>query len=79
MTAPAAVLHDRRSPTPGTLARPLSEPIAALLRDGDAHGRYHSRSEAVMATALAAASAGWTESAWRDVLASSALGEWAAQ
>ncbi len=79
MTAPAAVLHDRRSPTPGTLARPLSEPIAALLRDGDVHGRYQSRSEAVMATALAAASAGWTESAWRDVLASSALGEWAAQ
>ena len=80
MTAPAAVLHDRRSPTPGTtLARPLSEPIAALLRDGDTHGRYYSRSEAVMATALAAASAGWTENAWRDVLAASALSDWAAQ
>ena len=79
MTAPAAVMHDRRSPTPGTLARPLSEPIAALLRDGDSHGRYFSRSEAVMATALAAASAGWTETTWRDVLASSALWDWAAQ
>ena len=79
MTAPAAVLHDRRSPTPGTLARPLSEPIAALLRVGDAHGRYQSRSEAVLATALAAASAGWTETDWRDVLAGSALSDWAAQ
>jgi len=79
VTAPAAVLHDRRSPTPGTLARPLSDLIAALLRDGDTHGRYASRSEAVMATALAAASAGWTETAWRDVLAASALSEWAAQ
>ena len=32
-----------------------------------------------MATALAAASAGWTETVWRDVLASSALSDWAAQ
>jgi len=79
VTAPAAVLHDRRSPTPGTLIRPLSETISALLRDGDTHGRYHSRSETVMATALAAASAGWTETAWRDVLSASALSDWAAQ
>ncbi len=79
MTITAAVLHDRRSPTPGPLARPLSEPIAALLRDGDTDGRYTSRSEAVMATALAAASAGWTETAWRDVLQSSALADWATQ
>ncbi len=79
MTAPAAVLHDRRSLTPGTLIRPLSETISALLRDGDTHGRYHSRSETVMATALAAASAGWTEATWRDVLAASALSDWAAQ
>ena len=50
MTAPAAVLHDRRSPTPGTLARPLSELIVALLRDGDTHGRYASRSEPAMVT-----------------------------
>jgi DNA-binding transcriptional ArsR family regulator len=78
VTAPAAVAHDRRSPGPGALARPLSDPIAALLRDGDTHGRYHSRSEAVMATALAAAGAGWTETAWRDVLAGSALSDWAA-
>ena len=79
MTAPAAVVPDRRSVTPGLLARPLSEPVAALLRDGDAHGRYHSRSEAVMATALAAAGAGWTEAAWRDVLNASALSDWAVQ
>lgn len=61
------------------LARPLSDTITALLRDGDDQERYTSRSEAVMATALAAASAGWSESAWREVLADSALGEWASQ
>ncbi|MDP9437050.1 MAG: hypothetical protein M3P93_18435, partial [Actinomycetota bacterium] len=48
-----------------------------LLRDGDVDFRYASRSEAVMATALAAAGAGWSEAAWREVLAGSALGEWA--
>jgi len=48
-----------------------------LLRDGDSEARYASRSEAVMATALAAASAGWAEASWREVLAGSALGEWA--
>jgi len=32
MIAPAAVPHDRRSPIPGTLARPLSELIAAQQR-----------------------------------------------
>jgi len=58
-------------------ARPLSESITALLRDGDTDARYTSRSEAVMATALAAASAGWTQTAWRDVLRDSALGDWA--
>src|SRR5664279_4889615 len=40
-------------------------------------GRYMSRSEAVMATALAAAGAGWTETAWRDALRAGGLGEWA--
>lgn len=74
---PAAATHGRRSP--GLPARPLSEPMAALLREGDTHGRYSSRSEAVMATALAAASAGWTEAEWRGVLDSSALSEWALQ
>ncbi len=78
MTAPAAV-HDRRSPGLGSVTRPLSEPIAALLRHGDTQGRYASRSEAVMATALAAASAGWAERTWRQVLADSALGDWAAE
>ncbi len=79
MTAPAAVLHVRRSPGLGSVTRPLSEPIAALLRHGDTQGRYASRSEAVMATALAAASAGWAESTWRQVLTDSALGDWAAE
>lgn len=79
MTAPAAVLHDRRSPADAALTRPLSDTITALLRDGDTAGRYTSRSEAVMATALAAASAGWTETAWRHILAASALSDWAAQ
>jgi len=51
------------------LTRALSGPMAALLREGDVEGRYGSRSEAVMATALAAACAGWTESEWRDTLA----------
>jgi len=55
----------------------LSAPITVLLRDGDVDGRYASRSEAVLATALAAAGAGWTEAGWREVLAGSALGEWA--
>ena len=41
----------------------LQQSGAPLLRDGDTHGRYHSRSEAVMATALAAAGAGWAETA----------------
>jgi len=74
-----AVLTNRHSPTAAALAmvRPLSAPIAALLRDGDVDGRYASRSEAVLATALAAAGAGWTEAAWRAVLEPSALGEWA--
>ena len=66
MTAPAAVLHDRRSPTPRTLAWPLSELIVALLRDGDTHGRYASRSEAVMATGAAGRQRRRTETAWRD-------------
>ena len=57
----------------------LSEPIAALLVVGDSHGLYFPRSEAVTATALAAACAGWTEAVWRDVLAGSALSGWAAQ
>lgn len=82
-----------RAPDPAGVTRPtsrsgrhrcahrgaLSEPIAALLRVGDSHGRYFSRSEAVMATALAAACAGWTEAVWRYVLAGSALSGWAAQ
>ncbi len=51
--------------------------MTALLRDGDTHGRYTSRSEAVLATALAAANAGWTERAWREVLHGSALSDWA--
>jgi len=67
---------DRHLPAAG-LTRPLSAPITALLRDGDTDGRYASRSEAVLATALAAASAGWTEAGWREVLAGGALGEWA--
>jgi len=67
---------DRHSPAAG-LTRPLSAPITVLLRDGDVGGRYASRSEAVLATALAAAGAGWTEAGWREVLAGSALGEWA--
>ncbi len=76
MTVPAASVGRPRfhAPLP---ARPLSEPITALLRDGDTGARYTSRSEAVMASALAAASAGWTEAAWRDVLAGGALGDWA--
>jgi len=53
--------------------------MTALLRDGDTSGRYASRSEAVLATALAAANAGWTETAWRQVLAGSALSDWAEQ
>jgi len=53
--------------------------MTALLRDGDTHGRYASRSEAVLATALAAANANWTETAWRQVLAGSALSDWAEQ
>jgi len=89
VTAPAAVVRDRRSPTPRTLARPLSELIVALLRDGDTHGRYASRSEAVMATALATAPAraGGPAAAvraslpWRSGCASpaGALLDWAAQ
>src|SRR4051794_11912509 len=51
--------------------------MSRLLRAGDVDGRYASRSEAVLATALAAASAGWTESGWREVLAGSALADWA--
>ncbi len=76
MTAPAASVGRSRfhAPLP---ARPLSESITALLRDGDSAARYASRSEAVMATALAAVSAGWTQTAWRDVLAGGALGDWA--
>ncbi len=80
MRAPA-VIADRHSPAASVAAavvvHPLSAPIAALLRDGDVDGRYASRSEAVLASALAAAGAGWTESAWRAVLEPSALGEWA--
>jgi len=78
VTVPAAVLHDRRSPTT-VLTRPLSAPMTALLRDGDIDGRYASRSEAVLATALASANAGWTETVWRQVLAGSALSDWAGQ
>ena len=76
MTAPAVEVGRSRfhAPLP---ARPLSESITALLRDGDLGARYASRSEAVMATALAAASAGWTQTGWRDVLRDSALGDWA--
>jgi len=76
VTAPAVAGGRPRfhAPLP---ARPLSESITALLRDGDTGARYTSRSEAVMATALAAAGAGWTETAWRDVLAGGALGDWA--
>lgn len=55
----------------------LSASITALGRDGDTAGRYMSRSEAVLATALAAASAGWTEQLWREVLQARALGDWA--
>lgn len=77
MSRPAAVLHDRRSPIGSILTRPLSDSITALLREGDTDGRYTSRSEAVMATALAAASAGWCEAGWREVLQGSALSEWA--
>jgi len=65
------------SPVLPPSARPLSDEIARLLRDGDTDARYASRSEAVMATALAAASAGWTEVAWREMLANSALAGWA--
>ena len=74
MSSPAAP-DGRRSPS--APPRPLSAPIAALLGDGDVEGRYMSRSEAVMATALAAAGAGWTETAWRDALRAGGLGEWA--
>jgi len=73
----SAVPDGRRSPAVAGPPRPLSAPIAALLRDGDVDGRYMSRSEAVMATALAAAGAGWTEIAWRDALRAGGLGEWA--
>ena len=73
---PPAVASDRHLPAAG-FTRPLSAPITVLLRDGDVGGRYASRSEAVLATALAAAGAGWTEAGWREVLADSALGEWA--
>jgi len=76
VTAPAASGGRLRFYAPPPV-RPLSESITALLRDGDTGARYHSRSEAVMATALAAASASWTETAWRDVLRDSALGDWA--
>ena len=51
--------------------------MSELLRDGDVHGRYASRSEAVLASALAACNAGWTQAQWREVLAGSALAEWA--
>ncbi len=42
--------------------------MAALLRDGDVHGAYESRSQAVMATALACAAAGWTYEQWVTAL-----------
>jgi len=75
VTAPAAAVGRQRFEA-ALPARPLSESITALLRDGDVDARYASRSEAVMATALAAAGAGWTETAWREVLAGGDLGDW---
>jgi len=59
--------------------RPLSEPMTALLRDGTGLDRYGSRSEAVMATAVAAVNAGWDEDTWRLALeaGSADLSSWA--
>jgi len=48
--------------------RPLSEPMTALLRDGVGIDNYGSRSEAVMATAVAAVNAGWDQDTWRAAL-----------
>ena len=42
--------------------------MAGLLRDGDAYGAYASRSQAVMATAVACAAAGWTYEQWHTAL-----------
>ena len=67
---------DRRSQAASDPASP-SAPIAVLLRDGDTAGRYVSRSEAVLATVLAAAGAGWSEALRREVLQTSAFGDWA--
>ena len=75
MTA-AAVGADRLGFVTGAVAPVLSTPITVLLRDWDVDGRYMSRSEAVLATALAAASAGWSEALRREVLQASALGDW---
>lgn len=49
-------------------ARPLSEPMSALLRNGDAQGAYSSRSQAVMATAVACVGAGWSYEQWHTAL-----------
>ena len=59
--------------------RPLSEPMTALLCDGTGVDRYGSRSEAVMATAVAAVNAGWDEDTWRTALeaGSTELSSWA--
>jgi hypothetical protein len=70
VTAPAAVLHDRRSPAPRTLAWPLSELIVAPLRNGETHGRASGPAAAVRASLP-----------WRLGCASpaGALLDWAAQ
>lgn len=51
--------------------------MLTLLERGDVEGRYQSRSEAVMATAVAAVNAGWDEETWRHVLRDGPLNHWA--
>ncbi|TNM60462.1 MULTISPECIES: winged helix-turn-helix transcriptional regulator [Actinomycetes] len=77
-TAPPRTAVLQRT-TPVTV-RALSEPMTALLRDGTGLDRYASRSEAVMATAVAAVNAGWDEETWRLALegACEEIAAWAA-
>lgn len=49
-------------------ARPLSPAMARLLREGDRTGRYRSRSEVVLALAVAGVNAGWSEADFEAAL-----------
>lgn len=68
--SPRARLDKTDAPTRHSLgaARPLSEPMAALLLHGDTAGRYDTRSSVAWALAVAAVNARWSFDQWRAAM-----------